>query len=240
MPSGIWGGQHLSLTGRTAGTSSTAWLRRNSFQKSWRVLSLLSYGFFYVCIFLLFSFFLTLGCTHGICGTNWKQNFWYSIQSAFSQLLASSEGLEPSPTCGQYKLQLHFRIRTKHGFQLALSAPGKTGYTAFTPTLLWLPLSYFWATWKQLPARVHTGTHTHTHRGMHKYPCLFSVGKIVYSTSGNEESAGTTGSVWKWMSWTPFQCKAVAKAAQLSSPSIYCCVCCWFGKQTNVYWRKAI
>lgn len=97
----------LPHSARTAGPSSPAWLGRNH------------EGFVFIKLRIFFTFafffFLTQGYIHGICETNWKQNFWYLIQSAFPHMLASSEGLELSPACGQCKLQLHFKIRTKYG-----------------------------------------------------------------------------------------------------------------------------
>lgn len=144
---------------KTAGSSFTVWLGRNSFQKSWRIFVFIKLQiFFYICIFLVPPPpHPTLGYIHGICGTNWKQNSDIQSRQGFSHMLALSEGLELSPACGQYTLPSHFKIKTKHWVSVKPDSPGWTRVYQLCVRV------QFWATWTHSPMGIYTCTDTQGH-----------------------------------------------------------------------------
>lgn len=152
-------------------------VRQKFFSEIMKGLPLLNYGFFSTFAF----FFLPQGYIHGICRTNWKQNFWYLIQSAFPHMLASSEGLKLSPACGQCKLQLHFKIRTKYGVPMGSVSPRQDWVHCLCihlfKTVLELFLNYVETTASVCTRMRICHTHRHTHRGVHKLPRWFSIKK---------------------------------------------------------------
>lgn len=90
---------------------------------------------------------------------------------------ACSEGLELSPACGQYTLQLHFKIRPKCWVPVWSDSPGQNWVHCLCIHPPSWPSQHLFLSYGEtfFCGYTHTGTRTRTY----KHRCLFSIGKMV-------------------------------------------------------------